>query len=68
VSDKSDFENRNRQSIFKRLGMMELESYGLPADPATEGTVAPDPGNKGPCPEHPLGNDLFYVLRNAYRP
>tara|TARA_R110001592_G_scaffold117107_20_gene318910 strand:+ start:216 stop:422 length:207 start_codon:yes stop_codon:yes gene_type:complete len=68
VSDKSDFENRNRQDIFKRLGMTELESPGLPADPAAEGTRSPETGGKGPCPEHPLGNDLFYVLRNAYRP
>ncbi|WP_193172103.1 hypothetical protein [Nisaea nitritireducens] len=68
MSDKSDFENRNRQSIFKRLGMTELESPGPPADPATEETGTSDVSGNGPCPEHPLGNDLFYVLRNAYRP
>lgn len=68
MSNKSDFENRNRQSIFKRLGMTELESPDHPANPATQGIDQPDSGGNGPCPEHPLGNDLFYFLRNAYRP
>ena len=67
VSDKSDFENRNRQSIFKRLGMTELETASLPADPTAQETGDPDAAGNGPCPEHPLGHDLFYVLRNAYR-
>ncbi|MEP6147171.1 MAG: hypothetical protein ABJ201_07130 [Nisaea sp.] len=67
MSDKSGFENRNRQSIFKRLGMMELENHDFPATPTTEGTLSSDAAGNTPCPEHPLGSDLFYVLRNAYR-
>ncbi|MEO9900384.1 hypothetical protein [Nisaea sp.] len=47
--------------------MMELENHDFPATPTTEGTLSSDAAGNTPCPEHPLGSDLFYVLRNAYR-
>lgn len=48
--------------------MTELESFAHRENPASEAGDETKNLDNGPCPEHPLGNDLFYVLRNAYRP
>ncbi|WP_420402665.1 hypothetical protein [Nisaea sp.] len=62
-----DFENRNRVSILQRLGMQELEKYQISENPNAKGGACDDALPDGTCPDHPLGQDLFYVLWNANR-
>ncbi|WP_193185860.1 hypothetical protein [Nisaea sediminum] len=67
MSNQPDFEKRNRVSILQRLGMQELEKFqvseSLPAISDASDNGSPEDS----CPDHPLGQDLFYVLWNANR-
>lgn len=62
-----DFENRNRVSILQRLGMQELEKFQVSENPTTQGAAESEASTQTACPDHPLGQDLFYVLWNANR-
>ncbi|MBO6559764.1 MAG: hypothetical protein JJ959_04470 [Nisaea sp.] len=62
-----DFENRNRVSILQRLGMQESEKFQVSGNPIAVADASEDDAPDGTCPDHPLGQDLFYVLWNANR-
>lgn len=67
MAGKPDFENRNRVSIYQRLGMQELEKINVSESRVTSSSCDKDPVAGSSCPDHPLGQDLFFVLWNAHR-
>lgn len=62
-----DFENRNRVPILQRLGMQELEKIQVSENSAALDEARDEASSDEICPDHPLGQDLFYVLWNANR-
>jgi len=67
VPKQPDFENRNRVSALQRLGMQDLEKFQFSGNPTASDTAEGTPSGATACPDHPLGQDLFYVLWNANR-
>ncbi|UUX48214.1 hypothetical protein NUH88_12390 [Nisaea acidiphila] len=67
MSNEPDFENRNRGSVLQRLGMQELEKFHFSEKTDGSDERRREPVSETACPEHPLGQDLFFVLWNSHR-